>query len=243
MHIIRTVTCAVVIACVVAPTTAAAAPTTVDFRTVLSGFYSSLAHSDTAALRPQLDDDLNWVLGANGATVNKAQLLAAAGRPQVPAPRFEIGDVRARVIGEATIVEYLRTDRRAVGAEDFTTRSRVLDIWRTPRGRPLLARHIQTWLVGPATPVSADSLALQAYVGRYQIAPGYVDNVHWEAGHLVATASGQAVGAQLVPVSTNAFSPDGVGALMVFERDPAGRVLGYVQGYPDGRVIRAVRLP
>ena len=36
--------------------------------------------------------------------------------------------------------------------------------------------------------------------------------------------------------------PDGIGALMVFERDASGRVTGYVQGLPDGHVVRAARL-
>jgi uncharacterized protein (TIGR02246 family) len=66
--------------------------------------------------------------------------------------------------------------------------------------------------------------------------------VHWEGRNLVATASGQSAGARLVPVATNVFSPDGDGALISFERDARGRVLGYVQGYPDGRVIRAPKL-
>src|SRR5437667_4306843 len=58
----------------------------------------------------------------------------------------------------------------------------------------------------------------------------------------VGSAPIQSVGAVLVPVSSSAFSPDGVGALMVFERDSAGRVVGYVQGLASGQVIRAVRL-
>jgi len=47
----------------------------------------------------------------------------------------------------------------------------------------------------------------------------------------------------LVPVSENAFSPDGVAPLIVFERDGSGRVAGYVQGSPDGSVRRARRIP
>ena len=88
-----------------------------------------------------------------------------------------------------------------------------------------------------------DFAALRPFVGRYEIGPCYVDDVHWEAGALVATASGQTSGARLVPVSATAFSPDGVGALIVFERDATGRVIGYVQGYANGRVVRARRLP
>jgi hypothetical protein len=47
----------------------------------------------------------------------------------------------------------------------------------------------------------------------------------------------------LVPVSENAFIPDGIATLIVFERDGSGRVVGYVQGAPDGTVRRAHRIP
>jgi hypothetical protein len=52
----------------------------------------------------------------------------------------------------------------------------------------------------------------------------------------------EAVGPELVPLSGTAFRPNGVGALLVFERDASGRVVGYVQGFPDGRVARGTRL-
>lgn len=106
----------------------------------------------------------------------------------------------------------------------------------------MLERHTQVWLVSPAKSIDLDTATMNDFVGRYRIADGYVDNVHWEGKGLVATASGQSTGAQLVRVSTDAFSPDGLGAMIVFERDAAGRVIGYVQGYPDGRVVRASRL-
>src|SRR4051812_48946370 len=80
-------------------------------------------------------------------------------------------------------------------------------------------------------------------VGRYAVAPGIVDDVHMERGHPVATITGYSPGAVLVPVSASVFSPDGVGALISFERDATGRVTGYVQGYADGRVVRRTRLP
>ena len=76
-----------------------------------------------------------------------------------------------------------------------------------------------------------------------QIGPGFVDYVHWEGSGLVATSTAETSGARLVPISENAFSPDGVAPLIVFERDASGRVAGYVQGSPDGVVRRAQRIP
>lgn len=214
-----------------------------EFRPLLVAQYAAIVRGDTAALRQQLADDLVWVIGVNGAELTKSQLIGSAAQPQVPAPRFEVDSVRARRMEDVAIVEYRRVDHRRIGTGELVTTWRALDVFARRRNRWLLEQHTQTWLVTPVRSVPLDSVALQAFVGRYQIAPGYVDNVHWEGKQLTATASGQTLGAKLVPVSSSAFSPDGMGSLIVFERDATGRVLGYVQGFPDGSFFRAARLP
>jgi len=204
--------------------------------------YRALAQADTAALGNALADCLVWTVGTNGAQLTKAQLLAAASHRQTPTPRFEIDSVRVRRLGDVAVVDYRRGDARRLGGYQLTTWTRAVDVFSRRGARWRLEHHAQTWLVAPVTPVEADSTDLEAFVGRYQIGPGYVDSVHWERGQLVATASGQSAGALLVPVSASAFSPNGVGALIVFERDASGRVVGYVQGLPNGGVVRGVRL-
>ena len=213
------------------------------FRRRLDALYQAIAQGDTAALGLQLSDDLRWVVGATGNEVTKSQLLSAAAHVQNPAPRFDVDSVRSHTIGAVALVEYIRSDHRSVGAAELITRWRAFAVFAPHEGTWRLVRHTLTWLAVPLAPITLDSVALQPFVGRYQIAPGYVDDVHWETGSLVATASGQSTGARLIPVSTSAFSPDGVGAMIVFERDATGHVLGYVQGYPDGRIVRAPRLP
>jgi ketosteroid isomerase-like protein len=213
------------------------------FRHLLTTEYAAIARADSATLRARLADDLIWVIAVNGAELTRPEFLAAVGQPQVPQPSFEVDHVRVRRTGDVAVVEYRRRDRRRVGDSELSTWSRALDVFVRRGPDWLLERHTQTWLVSPVTAAVVDSASLHAFVGRYRIGPGYVDDVHWEGGRLVATASGQSRGAFLVPVSANAFSPDSVGALMVFERDSTGRVIGYVQGFPDGRVIRAPRIP
>jgi ketosteroid isomerase-like protein len=202
-----------------------------------------LANADTTTLAAGMADSLVWVVATGGAVLTKSDLLAAASHRQVPAPRFDIDSVRVRLLGDVALVDYRRGDHRQVGSYERTTWTRVLDVFAHRRGGWLLERHTQTWLVVPVTPVSSDSAALAGFVGRYRIGPGYIDDVHWEGRHLVATASGQTAGATLVPVSVAAFSPDGVGPMIVFERDTTGHVVGYVQALPDGQVVRASRLP
>lgn len=213
------------------------------FQQLLRNQYAALAEADTAELRRALADSLAWVVATDGSELGKSELLRAASHRQVPTPRFDVDSVCVQQVGEVALVHYRRHDQRRVGTYERTTWSRALDVFRRQDGHWLLERHIQTWLVARVTQATVDSAALAAFVGQYQIGPGYVDDVDWESGHLVATATGQTTGATLVPVSGTAFSPDGVGALIVFERDPTGRVVGYVQGLPDGQVVRAPRRP
>jgi hypothetical protein len=214
---------------------------------VLDSLYGAIARGDSAALRPWLADDLVWTDGGSGAEAGKAQLLAARGRPQPVPPRLAIDSVRTRGLGDVALVSFRRVDRRALGGYESTARWRVLDVFAR-RGGPSgprwqLVRHTQTWLVAPVTPVALDAAAQQAFVGRYAVTPGVVDSVHWTRGALWATITGFPPGGRLVPVAASVFSPDGTGALIAFERDAAGRVTGYVQGFPDGRVLRRAKLP
>jgi len=213
------------------------------FEQLLRTQYQALADADTSTLGRGLATGLVWVVATDGTELTRSDLLAAASHRQVPAPRFDIDNVRVRLLGDVALVDYRRGDHRQVGEYERTTWTRALEVFAHQSGRWLLERHTQTWLVVPVTPVERDSAALAGFVGRYRIGPGYVDDVHWEGRHLVATASGQTAGATLVPVSVTAFSPDGVGALILFERDTTGRVVGYVQALPDGQVVRASRLP
>ena len=214
-------------------------------RPLLDSLYGALARGDTTALRRQLGDELVWTDGVSGAEVTKAQVLAIiGGRPPGAARRTEIDSVRVQTVGDVVFVSARRVDHRLLGGVDLPTRWRVLDAFARRMGGWQLVRHTQTWLVAPVRPAAGlDSAALQAFVGRYEVAPGYVDDVHWEGGHLVATITGYPPGARLIPVSGTVFSPEGTGALIAFERDATGRVIGYVQGYPDGRVLRRRKLP
>jgi ketosteroid isomerase-like protein len=213
------------------------------FSALLTSEYTALASADTARLSARLADDLAWVTGSNGSVITKTQLMAGAAHVQTPVPRFEIDSLHVTLVGGAAIAEYRRIDHRDLGAYRTRTTNRVVDIFRKHNGSWLLARHTQTWIVSSPPPVALDSATLDAFVGRYQIGPGYVDDVHWHDGHLVAQSSVESDGAALVPVSNTAFSPDGIAPIIVFERNAAGDVTGYVQQIPDGRVIRARRLP
>ncbi|SRR6266851_114881 len=52
------------------------------FQNLLLARYAAIARGDTAALRPQLADDLRWVIGANGAEVTKPSSLRPSPNPR-----------------------------------------------------------------------------------------------------------------------------------------------------------------
>ena len=127
-------------------------------------------------------------------------------------------------IGTVAIVDYRRSDHRRIGTYEDSVAWRVFEVFERTGGRWLLTRHDQAWLRQPIpVPLAVDSATLAPFVGHYAIGPGYTDNVHFEGPELVATATGETEGAHLLPVSASGFLPDGVGQLLVFERDGEGR--------------------
>ena len=216
---------------------------TASFSQLIADRYAAISNRDSAALHQQLADDMSWVLAVTGRPMSAAQFLTAVSNAQGPRARFEIDSVDARVFGEVATVTYRRTDHRVAGTFEDVHSSRSLEVLARRGGRWQLLQHSETWIVNSPPSVSLDSAALSAFVGRYHVGPGFVDNVHWEGKDLVATSTAETRGARLIPVSANAFSPNGVAPLIVFERDAAGHVVGYVQQSPDGFVRRAPRIP
>jgi ketosteroid isomerase-like protein len=211
-----------------------------EFHDQIVAYNAAAARADTAVLRQQLADDLIWVIGATGDAIGKTQLLAVLGTLQNPTPRFDVDSVHVRQVGNVAIVDYQRTDRRRVGGYEDAVSWRVFETYVRDGAQWQVARHVQAWVrPPPPTPAPVDSATLAPFVGHYEINPSYIDNVHFEGRELVATPTGQKEGGHLVPVSETAFLPDGVGQLLVFERDNRGHVTSYIQGYPDGRVLRA----
>ena len=119
-----------------------------EFRELLVARNTAAADADTAALRPMLADDLIWVIGATSEAVGKAQLLAAAGTPQNPKPRFDVDSVHVHQIHDVAVVDYRRTDHRRVGTFEDSVAWRVFELFERTGGQWLVARHDQAWLGG-----------------------------------------------------------------------------------------------
>ena len=213
------------------------------FRDVIKARNDAIARGDSATVHKGVTDDMEWVVGATGTPLRAPQFLAAISQPQNPPPEFAIDSIQVRDLGGGATVTYRRLDRRRAGNVETKHWTRALEVYVRRGGRWLLVDHSHTWIVQSPPTIAMDSAALAAFVGRYRLGDGVEDNVHFEGGHLVATMTGETEGATLMPVSESAFSPDGVAPLIVFERDASGRVIGYVQGGPDGDARRTRRVP
>ncbi len=215
--------------------------------TTIHNVYLSISRADTVALRALLSGDLRWVLLSSGAVATKQQLLSAASHP-IPGIRLEyqMDSVRTWQRGDVSTVDYALTTRRTFRAYQTVFTSRASDTFIREKGRWQLFRHTQTWLVHPPETMSLDSLQLAQFVGRYDRGNGYIDDVHFKEGYLVAQSTYEALmgspGAHLYPVSRNTFSPERSAPMIAFERDEGGWVTGYVQQQPDGTIARAPRL-
>jgi hypothetical protein len=225
----------------------AVAPDTAAPRSLSEEIFSAIARADTSFLRSRLADDLRWVLGSSGIVIDKQRLLAAAARSSpLVSLRYEVDSVRLWREGSLLTAEYRLTDRRTFREYTNVFVSRASDVFVLRRGRWELIRHGQTWLIHAPAIIAIDSVVLTQFVGRYQRGSGYIDDVHFLNGHLVAQSTLEelmgAPGAHLFPVSDDTFSPEGTAPMIVFERDAQGRVTGYVQQAPDGTIARARRL-
>jgi len=227
-------------------------PDTAALRAAPAAIFSAISRGDAAVLRQRVGAELRWVVFSRGTVIDRARLLAAAARPDSGAPpvtiEYDLDSVTTWQRGDVAVAEYRLTDRRTFRSYTNVFISRASDVfaWRPPHGWQLV-RHTQAWIVGPPKLLgTVDSAALAPFVGRYDRGAGYIDDVHFRDGHLVAQSTLEALlgapGAHLRPVSENTFSPEGIAPMIVFERDAQGRVTGYVQQEPDGTIVRARRL-
>jgi lipopolysaccharide export LptBFGC system permease protein LptF len=236
-----------VIASLLSATAPASAQSTDSAMATTRAIYAAIARSDTVALRPLLSEDMHWVSANSGAVATKRQLLSAASRP-IPEGKLEyqLDSVQSWKRGEVAGVDYVLTNRRSFRAYQTVFVSRASDTYVNEQGRWQLLRHLQSWITQSPDTTTLDAPRLAAFVGRYDRGHGYIDDVHFHEGYLVAQSTYEALmgapGAHLFPVSADTFSPERFAPMIVFERDEVGRVVGYVQQQPDGTIARAPRL-
>ena len=207
-------------------------------------FEVALARNDTTTLRTLVSDDLTFVAPNGGAVQSRTQLFVALATRGPRATAVTLDSVQVQRVGEQLVLTGLRTERTGYGITTVPSTMRVVQLFqRGPLGWRL-THWAPTWSVAPVPGVKVPTTELDAFVGNYELAPGYVDRITREGEHLVSAPVGQQrAGVRLLPTSHSTFRPDGGVTRVVFERDAQGTVTGYVLALPDGRSLVAPRLP
>src|SRR5690348_1576415 len=95
-----------------------------------AAIFHAISHADTATLRSLLGEDLRWVIASTGATVNKAQLLAAAATTVPMATSdYAIDSIYTWRNGDLAVTEYRLTNTRAFHDYRQVLASRATDVF------------------------------------------------------------------------------------------------------------------
>ena len=150
-------------------------------------------------------------------------------------------DVQIRIYGDSAIVTGRIVSRTQLsGQPEISFQSRFTDTLLRRRGRwEVVARHYSR-LPPERTVVKLDPNIYDAYVGQYELAPGFILNVAREGDKLTTQGTGQPK-FELLPESEIGFFIKNFSALFIFMRDGKGDVNQLIT-IQDGRIISAKRI-
>ena len=138
------------------------------------------------------------------------------------------------LMGASFIRPSLAVKRKSV----FSHALRTL-FWKRRGSWQVFARHYSR-LPPERTAVKLDPKIYDAYVGQYELAPGFVLSVTREGDILMTQATGQPK-VELLPESEIGFFIKDISAVFVFMRDEKGEVNQLIT-IQDGRIIAAKRI-
>jgi len=150
-------------------------------------------------------------------------------------------DLQIRIYGDSAIVTGRIVSRAQLGSQpEISFQSRFTDTLLKRRGKwQVFARHYSR-LPPERTAVKLDPKIYDAYVGQYELAPGFVLSVAREGNTLMTQATGQPK-VELLAESEIGFFIKDISAVFVFMRDEKGEVNQLIT-IQDGRIIAAKRI-
>ena len=150
-------------------------------------------------------------------------------------------DVQVRIYGDTALVNGRIVYKAQPGGQtEISFQSRFTDTLLKRRGSwQVFARHYSR-LPPERTAVKLDPRIYDAYVGQYELAPGFVLSVAREGDALMTQATGQPK-LELLPESEIGFFIKDISAVFVFMRDEKGEVNQLIT-IQDGRIIAAKRI-
>ena len=150
-------------------------------------------------------------------------------------------DIQVRTYGDTAIVNgRIVYKAQPSGQAEISFQSRFTDTFLKRQGRwQVIARHYSR-LPHERMVVKLDPKTYDAYVGQYELAPGFFLSVTREGYKLITQATGQPK-FELLPESEIGFFIKDISALFIFMRDEKGKVNQLIT-IQDGRIISAKKI-
>jgi ketosteroid isomerase-like protein len=150
-------------------------------------------------------------------------------------------DMHVRLYGETAVVTGRIVTKVRAGDQEITGfTSRFTDTWVKRQGRwQVVARHYSRVPI-ERKEIKLDAKIFDAYVGEYELAPGFAFNVFREGERLLGQAAGQPK-LELHPESEIVFFLKEPPALFIFIRNEKGQVAQMLT-IQDGRVTSAKKI-
>jgi hypothetical protein len=132
--------------------------------------------------------------------------------------------------------------RAEANGQTITNSFRTTDVWLRHDGRwQLIASH-GSQIPPERVAVNVDPKIYDAYVGEYEIAPGFVFNVTRQGDKLVGQTTGEKKLHELLPQNETTFYIKGDPDLNIFVKDERGQVTHIIFRSLDGREIKAKKI-
>ena len=175
-----------------------------------------------------------------GAVTTKARVLDNfLAPPSSMKPTLEIQDVQVHVYGDTAVMSSRGIYRAEANGQKITNSFRTTDVWLRRDGRwQLIASH-GSQIPPERVAVNVDPKIYDAYVGEYEIAPGFVFNVTRQGDKLVGQTTGEKKLHELLPQNETTFYIKGDPDLNIFVKDERGQVTHIIFRSQDGREIKA----
>ena len=195
-----------------------------------------VATADTALWNRLLTEDC-LLMDPDGVTRTKAQVLAMMHPlPAGYSGTLHVEHPQVRTHGTTAVLSYDATQYEEVYGQPLLTYYHTMDTYvRTVVGWRLLASQSLIVPREPA-PVTADSMTLQLYVGRYSLAPGVTYDVIRQGNQLFGQMAGGAR-EEMIPTGPGTFFRHGVRGDRYFERDSTGKVTSMVDRRDNNELV------
>jgi uncharacterized protein (TIGR02246 family) len=205
-------------------------------------WFDSYVRGDRAAFDRIVADDVVITYG-NGSVGNKSQAIAEIKAPADSSYSLTSDDIQVRVYGETAIVTGRVTEKGTFNGRSLNSQSRYTDLWvrRNGRWQVVAAQNTRLPQERPAAVIpSVTPNIYDAYVGKYELAPGLIVTITRDSNRLFSEVGGQR--SELVPQSETQFTIPAANMKVTFVRDANGQVTHMIVS-DNGREGQARRIP